>query len=75
MQTSLLAPEQQRHSTSAAAGSYRWFIVALIALSVLVMFIQRISLSVAIIPWSKECHWHEAEQQAQLHNHPTVTVA
>lgn len=48
------------------AGRYRWFVVALVFLVVLVLFLHRINLSVAIIPWAEECHWTEAQQQAQL---------
>ena len=44
-------------------GRYRWLVVGLTFLVVTVLFIQRINLSVAIIPWAAECHWDESEQQ------------
>jgi ACS family sodium-dependent inorganic phosphate cotransporter len=47
-------------------GLYRWLVVGLTALSVLVLFVQRINLSVAVIPWAAECNWDEAEQQRLL---------
>lgn len=49
-----------------ARGCYRWFVVSLTLTTVLVLIVQRMSLSVAIVPWSEECGWSAAETQAQL---------
>ena len=45
---------------------YRWLVVGLIFLVVLILFVQRINVSVAIIPWATECGWNEAQQQSLL---------
>ena len=50
----------------ARPGCYRWWVVSLTLTTVLVLIVQRMSLSVAIVPWSEECGWSTVETQAQL---------
>jgi predicted MFS family arabinose efflux permease len=59
-------PEQGVWVDPAAAGCYRWLVVLLALVAVLVLIVQRMTLSVAIIPWAAECGWSAAQQQVQL---------
>lgn len=50
----------------AASGCFRWLVIGAALACVLVLIVQRMALSVAIIPWAAECGWTAVQQQAQL---------
>ena len=56
----------QRHRRPRCGGCCRWLVVGLALACVLVLIVQRMTLSVAVIPWSKECGWGVAQQQSIL---------
>ena len=56
----------QRHKRPRCGGCCRWLVVGLALACVLVLIVQRMTLSVAVIPWSKECGWGVAQQQSIL---------
>ena len=63
---SQLLPAEARGAARPCCALYRWLVVGLIFLVVLILFVQRINVSVAIIPWATECGWDEAQQQSLL---------
>lgn len=53
-------------TAASAPGCYRWLVVLLMGLAGVLVLWTRTGQSVAIIPWSKECGWSDADKQMQL---------
>ena len=64
--TSMASSASGQPALPGRCSLYRWLMVAVIAVAVLLLFLQRLNLSVAVIPWGEQCGWTEAEQQMNL---------